>query len=209
MSDISYITEWVTNIILFVLLATVIDMLLPNSTFQKYAKLVCGLLLITVILTPVFKLVSGDFEQVLEAAATNLPEEKNLENSIESQKKEIQASLDEYTLEKMAVQLKEDANKELIADYGVEIDSIKLSMNDQADESFPENLERLVLVLKEADENNQGAVEAVSPVSIDTQQPLLASSDKEQVDTANIVSFLAGKWEVPQDSIDILAKGGE
>jgi stage III sporulation protein AF len=157
----------------------------------------------------VFKLISGDFEQVLEAAATNLPEEKNIENSIESQKKEIQASLDEYTLEKMAVQLKEDANKELIADYGVEIDSIKLSLNDQSKESFPENLERLVLVLKEVDENNQGAVEVVSPVSIDTQQPLPASSDKDQVDTANIVSFLSGKWEVPQDSIDILAKGGE
>ncbi|TRZ37627.1 stage III sporulation protein AF [Niallia circulans] len=205
----SFITEWVTNIILFVLLATVIDMLLPNSTFQKYAKLVCGLLLITVILTPVFKLVSGDFEKVLEAATINLPEEKNIENSIESQKKEIQASLDEYTLEKMAVQLKEDANKELIADYGVEIDSIKLSLNDQSKESFPDNLDRLVLVLKEADEESQGAVEAVSPVSIDTQQPLPESSGKEQVDTANIVSFLSGKWDVPEGNIAILAKGGE
>lgn len=109
----------------------------------------------------------------------------------------------------MAVQLKEDANKELIADYGVEIDSIKLSLNDQSKESFPDNLDRLVLVLKEADEESQGAVEAVSPVSIDTQQPLPESSDKEQVDTANIVSFLSGKWDVPEGDIAILAKGGE
>ena len=40
-----FIKEWVTNIILFILLATVIDMLLPNSKFQKYTKMVTGLLL--------------------------------------------------------------------------------------------------------------------------------------------------------------------
>lgn len=72
----NFITEWVTNIILFILLATVVDMLLPNSTFQKYAKMVAGLLLITVILTPVFKLISSDFEDVFTASAMGQPEQK-------------------------------------------------------------------------------------------------------------------------------------
>ena len=40
-----FIKEWVTNIILFILFATVIDMVLPNSKFQKYTKMVTGLLL--------------------------------------------------------------------------------------------------------------------------------------------------------------------
>ncbi len=38
-----FLKEWVTNIILFILLATVIDMLLPNSSMQKYTKMVTGL----------------------------------------------------------------------------------------------------------------------------------------------------------------------
>ncbi|MDV2687064.1 stage III sporulation protein AF, partial [Alkalihalophilus lindianensis] len=50
-----FLIEWVTNIILFILLATVIDMLLPNSSMQKYTKMVMGLLLIAIILTPIFK----------------------------------------------------------------------------------------------------------------------------------------------------------
>ncbi len=33
-----FIKEWVTNIILFILFATVIDMLLPNSRFAKVHK---------------------------------------------------------------------------------------------------------------------------------------------------------------------------
>ena len=51
-----FIKEWVTNIIIFILFATVIDMLLPNSKFQKYTKMVIGLLLIAIIFTPIFKL---------------------------------------------------------------------------------------------------------------------------------------------------------
>ncbi|MEN2451142.1 stage III sporulation protein AF, partial [Bacillus sp. JR_15] len=33
----SFLTEWITSIILFILFAIVIDLLLPNSSMQKYA----------------------------------------------------------------------------------------------------------------------------------------------------------------------------
>ena len=59
------IKEWVTNIILFILFATVLDMVLPNSKFQKYTKMVVGLLLISIILTPIFKLFTYDLEEAL------------------------------------------------------------------------------------------------------------------------------------------------
>ncbi|MBQ6447416.1 stage III sporulation protein AF [Cytobacillus oceanisediminis] len=204
----NFITEWVTNIILFILLATVVDMLLPNSTFQKYAKMVAGLLLITVILTPVFKLISSDFEDVFTASAMGQPEQKNMNNSIELKKREIQASLDEYTLNKMAVQLKEDANEELIANYGMEINSIQLSIDKEKDVGFPANLTELVIHMKDSKDQNN-VVEAVSPVRIDTQQPLLDKDESKQMDTESIISFLSEKWEVRDDAIVIMYEGGE
>ena len=204
----NFITEWVTNIILFILLATVVDMLLPNSTFQKYAKMVAGLLLITVILTPVFKLIYSDFEDVFTASAMGQPEQKNMNNSIELKKREIQASLDEYTLNKMAVQLKEDANEELIANYGMEINSIQLSIDKEKDVGFPANLTELVIHMKDSKDQNN-VVEAVSPVRIDTQQPLLDKDESKQMDTESIISFLSEKWEVRDDAIVIMYEGGE
>ncbi|MEK5381318.1 stage III sporulation protein AF [Niallia sp. FSL W8-0635] len=204
----NFITEWVTNIILFILLATVVDMLLPNSTFQKYAKMVAGLLLITVILTPVFKLISSDFEAVFTASASGESEQKNMNNSIELKKREIQASLDEYTLNKMAVQLKEDANEELIANYGMEINSIQLSIDKEKDVGFPANLTEMVIHMKES-KDPQNVVEAVSPVRIDTQQPLLDKNESKQMDTESIISFLSEKWEVRDDAIVIMYEGGE
>jgi stage III sporulation protein AF len=204
----NFITEWVTNIILFILLATVVDMLLPNSTFQKYAKMVAGLLLITVILTPVFKLISSDFEAVFSASAMGEPEQKNMNNSIELKKREIQASLDEYTLNKMAVQLKEDANEELIANYGMEINSIQLSIDKEKEGGFPANLTEMVIHMKESQDSNN-VVEAVSPIRIDTQQPLLDKKETKQMDTESIISFLSEKWEVRNDAIVIMYEGGE
>ena len=206
----SFITEWVTNIILFVLLATVVDMLLPNSTFQKYAKMVAGLLLITVILTPVFKLVNHNFEDVVESAAFKTTDDKNIKNSIEMQKKEIQASLDEYTLNKMAVQMKEEANKELVDQYGVEIETLSITVDHNSEKSFPENLEKLVISLKQGNgEQNENAVEVVKSVEINTQNPNSSESEQIQVDTESITSFLANKWDVKDENIDIVTEGGE
>ena len=74
-----FIKEWVTNIILFVLFATLIDMLLPTSKFQKYTKMVVGLLLlISIILTPIFKLLSTDFEETFAAAIPIWEEQKDV-----------------------------------------------------------------------------------------------------------------------------------
>jgi len=201
-----FIKEWVTNIILFILLATVIDMLLPNSTFQKYAKMVAGLLLLTVILTPIFKLVSNDFEDILISATENNRVEEKMNNSMEMQKKEIQASLDEYTLNKMAVQLKQDANEELIAEYGMEIETIQLSIDNEKDVGFPENLNQLNIKLKKS-EGSDGIVEVVNMVEIETQQTL--PTKEEPIDTASIVSFLSEKWDVRDNIIAITYEGGE
>ncbi|WP_445490513.1 stage III sporulation protein AF [Niallia sp. 03133] len=203
-----FITEWVTNIILFILLATMVDLLLPNSTFQKYAKMVAGLLLISVILSPVFKLMTNDFDHVMSAAVWKTPAEKNIKNSMEFQKKEIQASLDEYTLNKMAVQMKAEANKELMEKYGVEIDNVHIALDPNNTKSFPENLDKLVISLKKSKES-QNAVEVVESVDINTQQSLPSNKEQVQVDTKDITSFLADKWDVESNHINILVEGGE
>lgn len=202
----SYLIEWVTNIILFILLATVIDMLLPNSSMQKYVKMVVGLLLIAIILTPIFKLISSDFEASLSSIpALQLPGGKNMKNEIELKKKEIQAEEHAYILEQMAVQLKKDVAGELMKQYGFEIAKIELSANGQSPQAFPANLEKVSVLLKPADGKAE-AVEAVAPIIINTNKPL---STVEQTDeTKKITVFLANRWKVKKNTIEILIEGG-
>lgn len=203
-----FIKEWITNIIIFVLLATVIDMLLPNSNYQKYTKMVTGLLLIAVILTPVLKLISNDFEEALASIPVfEASGEKNMENLIEMKKKEIQASQDAYILEQMmAVQLKSDAKEELMEQYGVEITEINLLVAGNDKRASLENLQKVKVQLKHEDEE-AGAVEVVKKININTEETL--PSNRPNNDAEKIASFLAKKWNVNEEIIEVLVEGGK
>lgn len=202
----SFLIEWVTNIILFILLATVIDMLLPNSNMQKYTKIVTGLLLITIILSPVLKLLSHDFE----ANLTSIPAfqdsgDENMKNLIEMKKKEIQASNDAYILETMAVQLKKDAEEELMNQYGLVISNIDIQTDEDKNQTFPDNLQRVSVLLEQSSKETE-TIEAVKHVEINTGKPLSSKKTTEQ--SKLVVALLSEKWNVKEKTIEVTIEGG-
>lgn len=85
------IIQWVTQIILFVILAAIIDLLIPVDAMKKYVKLAVGLILILILLKPVFYLFDADIEQAVETSIDQLDQaytqDENIENQIEFQKK--------------------------------------------------------------------------------------------------------------------------
>ena len=193
------LTDWITNIVIFILLAGVMDMLLPSSAMQKYAKMVLGLLLITLLLSPLFKLVSVDFDTLLASFSSAEYVEKNqMENMIENKKTEIQAVQDAYILEKMAVQLEKDGEEELVAQFNYEIAEIDVAMNSTNNPQIPEDLEHITVVLAPAPDG-QSEIETVARVDINTEDPLPDKKDE----TRDISEFLAEKWEVDADRIHI------
>jgi len=203
-----FIKEWITNIILFVLLATVIDMLLPNSSMQKYTKMVTGLLLIAVILTPVLKLVSQDFEEAIASVPVfEASEEKNMENSIELKKKEIQALNHAYILEEMAVQVKKDVEEELMDKYQLEITKIEFVTDEYDQRAFPDNLDKVMVAVKQKEENQAAdAVEVVKQVEINAQEALPSKSHSNEAD--KIAAILADRLEVNEKMIEVVVEGG-
>jgi stage III sporulation protein AF len=202
----NFLIEWVTNIILFILLATVIDMLLPNSSLQKYTKMVTGLLLIAIILTPIFKLISQDFETTMaQIPLLQTPGEKNIENLIDLKKKEIQASNHAYILETMAVQLEQGVEEELMNQFGFEIEKLNISITDETNQTFPDNLQSVTVKLKHPD-NVVKAVEAIQPVNIRTGTPLPSEGSEEEA--GKIAAFLSQKWNVSEETIEVQVEGG-
>ncbi|TCN22912.1 stage III sporulation protein AF [Mesobacillus foraminis] len=202
-----FLKAWITNIILFILIATVIDMLLPNSSLQKYVKVVVGLLLISIILSPVMKLFTSDFETAIASLSKiqGSLENKNIENSIDSQKKEIQASQQAYILEQMAVQLKMDAEEELMEQHDMEIAGIQVKANETDETLTPESLESITVEIAEPG-GEEESVTAVKEIKIDTEQPL--QSEQDAINTDQVTSLLAEKWNVPKETIQIVVKGG-
>ena len=165
--------QWVTQIIIFIILATIIDLLIPATNMKKYIKLVVGLILILILLKPIFYLFNIDIEKSLESSLLQVSNMENnnqsIENLIEMQKKEIESSQDAYILEQMAVQLKELANDPLKEDFQVVITDIEFQFLNNQGISF-DGLGEVIVYLSEI-ENEEGAVNVVEDVVINMDDP--------------------------------------
>lgn len=201
------LAEWIINIVIFILLAMIVDMLLPQTAIKKYVKFVVGLLLISIVVTPIFKLFSTDFDQVLDSF---LMETRNpgatLQKASDEKKREIEASLHAYTLEQMAVQLKEQVEKEMIESHGMIITNINIKSRPsptQDPENFLEQINQITVHIEPMKEK-----ELVAEV----EQVFIQVNDREERDSAaldmKIKMMLANEWDVPESKIELQMKGG-
>lgn len=193
----SFLTGWVTNIIIFIMLATIMDMLLPNTAMRKYAKMVIGLLLITALLSPIFKLLSTDVDELIEAAMSmNVKETGNMENLIDSKKKEIQAVTSAYILEEVAVQLKMDGEEELINRYNYAFEQIEVSLKTLDNPVIPNDIAVISVTLAE---HTDDVIETVQRVEIDTKKSLPNQSEQAE----EVKQFLAIQWGIDAEQIEV------
>jgi stage III sporulation protein AF len=61
------LSHWLRQIIAVVLLASLIDLLLPNRTMQRYVRLVAGLFILMTVATPIMHWMKGNFSTQLAA----------------------------------------------------------------------------------------------------------------------------------------------
>lgn len=204
------LSSWIGNILLFILLASVVELLLPQSAMQKYVKMVLGLLLIVIILTPVFKIFSLDPESLLAEMGKLSPHDQyRTENSLEKKKIEIQAQQRAYILEQTAVQMQKNAEKELMETFGYQFGSIELDMLEDPlsipieYEQLLTNMERVSVTIKKADDG--GEVEPVQEVVIQTNRSRERLGNQQE----RIVLFLAQRWGIDGKIIELRMEGGD
>ncbi len=56
-----YITQWVKNIIIIVLITTFLGMFLPESNLRKYLRVVMGFFIISIFISPISLVLNGEF----------------------------------------------------------------------------------------------------------------------------------------------------
>ncbi|WP_020061581.1 stage III sporulation protein AF [Bacillus sp. 123MFChir2] len=201
-----FVVEWIRNIIVFLLLATMLHMLLPNSNFQKYVKFVVSLLLVVLILTPLFKLFQTDIQDVI----ANASQEKymangSIENKISEKKKEIQASQRAYILEQMAVQMKKQVGKELEEQYGMAVTSLQIKVPEGKKEvKSQQDIQSVVVSLQANERSRTGAIETIQKIEINAKEPQKTSEQN----TTEMKQFFSNKWQLEENKIKIQVEGG-
>ncbi len=199
-----FIQDWVAQIIIFLLIAMFIDLLLPQSAMQKYVKFAIGLILVLIFLQPLFQLFNTDASRLVENSLSISENELDeIKNQIENEKSEIQASQRAYILNQTVVQLKEQAEGELIDKYGVAIKDITFTFLEENEELNWENVESLSVELMKEELSNGGS--EVENVVIDFNQ----ESTDEDLPLEQIQDDLASFWEISKDKINLIWEGGE
>lgn len=100
---LNWLAVWLQQIIAVVLLAGFIDLLLPNKAMQRYVRLVAGLIVLLTILTPIIRVLQGDFSAKLDAQVENwfnvdatkelrMPSLQDIQNDAEALRKKEAAS---------------------------------------------------------------------------------------------------------------------
>ncbi|HDX9580486.1 TPA: stage III sporulation protein AF [Bacillus pseudomycoides] len=201
-----FVVEWIRNIIVFLLLATMLHMLLPNSNLQKYVKFVVSLLLVVLILTPLFKLFQTDIQGVIANASQNkYMANGSIENKISEKKKEIQASQRAYILEQMAVQMKKQVGKELEEQYGMAVKSLQIKvLEDKKEVKSQQDIQSVVVSLQANERSRTGAIETIQKVEINSKEPQKTSEQN----TAEMKQFFSNKWQLEENKIKIQVEGG-
>ncbi|MFD1412737.1 stage III sporulation protein AF [Oceanobacillus jeddahense] len=166
---IEIFTDWVTQIILFIILASVIDLLIPANHLQKYVRLATSLILILILLQPVFYLFNTDINTAISSSMNKIESQfqgqPSIENQIDLEKKEIESGQDAYILEQMAIELENIAADSLKEEFDAEIVSIDFQFSVVDSVSYEELTEVIVYITES--EPGEGAMNTVEDVVIE------------------------------------------
>lgn len=100
---LGFIKNWVIQVLVTVIFIILVDMILPNNNFKKYAKLATGLIVMITIITPVLKLFDRgiNVEEQIETYITTFQEkEANID------RKQIEQEVNKRTVEAYKEKLK-------------------------------------------------------------------------------------------------------
>ncbi|MFC7060592.1 stage III sporulation protein AF [Halobacillus seohaensis] len=190
--------QWITEIVLFLLLAMVADALLPSGLMKKYARLVLAILLILVIIDPLLQFLKIDPHRILNSVENQMDlsmETDQLTKEIEEKKNEIIIGQDAYTLQQVQGAVVEQLKAPLETSHQLTINQVDLEF--VAKPYSLESLDKLVLFVTTNEEEQ--AVEEVIISSADSSQ----SENVNNREQEGIQELVAQHLELEKEQIEI------
>ncbi|MEK3881554.1 stage III sporulation protein AF [Paenibacillus sp. PL2-23] len=189
---IGWLSDWLRDIIAVILLAVLVELLLPNKAMQRYARLVVGLFILLTILSPLLRLLQEDIGDRLEAGM-QLWDERTVRQEIKMPSLEeiqqraeaIQADRIEEAGRMTAAALEQSMERAIEQETGAVVDAVQVQLRwDEVRggekmpviESVSVTLEAAPPQTFGAQEERRAEVEAIAPVDIQVR----AGSEAEQ-----------------------------
>ncbi|MCO7176591.1 stage III sporulation protein AF [Sporolactobacillus kofuensis] len=209
----SYLVNWISQIILIVLFAVILELLIPTGTFQKYIKFVIGLILVVALLDPVLKIFQIHPDQLLNGLAIEQKDD-SIKKETARQKKEIENAQAAYIQEQVAVQMNDQVKEELNEKYGLQITHMDVSAKQKNRQEM--SVDNVTVILEKTTRNHRDqesgirTIQPVKNVSINLDDPDNSKQTVHEHNEMNKVrSFLAKRWALNKRLITVHMEGGD
>lgn len=194
---IEFLSSWAQGIIVAVIIATLIEMILPNSSSKKYVKVVIGMYILFTIVSPIIKKVGG--------------KDINL-NTINIEKYEQQISKSDNTISRKF----EDNNTRSIKDIyvsnlkadisaklnekGYEIDTSDIQIKDDENYTIEKITLKLIKMEQKQEKNNEIVINTVEIGNTISQKDSKTLSDD---DKQEVKDYISETYDIDKKNINI------
>ncbi|MFL0362409.1 stage III sporulation protein AF [Pseudobacillus sp. 179-B 2D1 NHS] len=192
----AFFTDWLESVIAFLLLAAVMDLLMPSNRFQQYAKVVIGLLLLFVMLQPLWKILSVNIEEELSKWAESTITNQQATTAVANKQSSLESSKELFILKESEQQLQALVENELKHTFHKQIVDINIQVS-KWENSLPKNIERIDVYMASLSAETEG--QYVKEVRIDSSE----QTEPIQKEERNLASFLSKKWNIPMEQLNI------
>ena len=194
---IEFLSSWAQGIIVAVIIATLIEMILPNSSSKKYVKVVIGMYILFTIVSPIIKKLGG--------------KDINL-NTIDIEKYEQQISKSDNTISRKfednntrsikdiyVSNLKADISAKL-KEKGYEIDTSDIQIKDDENYTIEKITLKLIKMEQEQEKNNEIVINTVEIGNTISQKDSKTLSDD---DKQEVKDYISETYDIDKKNINI------
>lgn len=198
---LDWFRSWSKGIVVAVIIATLIEMLLPDNTSKKYIKIIIGIFIVYTIISPVID----------QFTDNNIDEYLEIDNFVQTSGKVVQSDeISQNTnqsIKKIYLQNLENDLKTRLKTKGYIAGNVSITISD--DESY--NIERIDIKIDEkvqSNENNKQEVHTIVDnvksisIKVTNQEPqddcIITDNDKNE-----IKEYLKNTYEIDTNKINI------
>ena len=194
---IEFLSSWAQGIIVAVIIATLIEMILPNSSSKKYVKVVIGMYILFTIVSPIIKKLGG--------------KDINL-NTINIEKYERQISKSDNTISRKfednntrsikdiyVSNLKADISAKL-KEKGYEIDTSDVQIKDDENYTIEKITLKLIKTEQKQEKNNEIVINTVEIGNTISQKDSKTLSDDEKQE---VKDYISETYDIDKKNINI------
>lgn len=194
---IEFLSSWAQGIIVAVIIATLIEMILPNSSSKKYVKVVIGMYILFTIVSPIIKKVGG---KDINLNTINIEKyEQQIEKSDNTISRKFEDNNTRSIKDIYVSNLKADISAKL-KEKGYEIDTSDIQIKDDENYTIEKITLKLIKMEQKQEKNNEIVINTVEIGNTISQKDSKTLSDD---DKQEVKDYISETYDIDKKNINI------